>query len=658
MGGERVERRLAAILVADVAGYSRLMGVDEEGTLRRLNATRRDLIDPKISEHRGRLVKTTGDGFLVEFASAVDALRCATEMQSRLAERNLGIAADQRLEFRIGIHQGDILVEDGDIFGDGVNIAARLEALAPPGGICVSHRVQEDAAGKLDLAFRDLGDQQLHNIARQVRAYAVGGAPPVPRPASKRGGRKALIGGGMAAALAIGVAATWWGWPRGAPPPTAQASPAVPHPGLTEPRSAPRLSIVVLPFANLSGDPERQHIADGITEDLTTDLSRLPGMLVISRNSAFTYRDKHVDTRQIGRELGVRYVLEGSVQRLGDRLRLNAQLIDAETDTHLWADRFDRDMTDFLELQNDVTGRIAVTLNLELVSAESARPSANLDALDYILRARAVNYEGPPTGDRYMREIDLFEHALAADPTSFDARAWLANGLTSRILDGFAKTPVEDMQRAEELLAEALAATPRKPFLHFVKAQQLRAVAQGGWGAFKLDAEARSARFEAAIPEYEIALASNPNDAGILSHLGWCKFMIGVTDDAKTLLERSIRLSPRDPGLYLRYFRLGTVLLFQDRIDDAIDRLESAHRANPSFPPVPLLLTAGYGLNGDTNRATRALAEFNELGKRRGWPPATLAILRKESDWNTPRLHDAFERYFMTGMRKAGLKEE
>src|SRR5215467_2090419 len=286
-------RRLAAILAADVAGYSRLMGADEEGTLNRLRSIRADVIDPKISEHRGRIVKTTGDGLLVEFTSVVDALRCASEIQSAMAEGNATIAAEKCIEFRIGVHQGDIVVEDGDIFGDGVNVAARLEALVEPGGICVSRVVRDQVRDKLDFSFEDMGEQQVKNITRPVRVYAL------------RSGVSAL--------------------------PAPSALPAAP----ITPNVAPRLSIVVLPFANLGNDPEQQYFADGITEDLTTDLSRIAGLLVISRNTAFSYQGKRVDTKQIGRGLNVRDVLEGSVRRSGNRVRVNAQLIDADTDVHL-----------------------------------------------------------------------------------------------------------------------------------------------------------------------------------------------------------------------------------------------------------------------------------------------------------------------------------
>jgi TolB-like protein/class 3 adenylate cyclase len=303
-------RRLAAILAADVAGYSRLIEVDEDGTLGRLKALRAEVIDPKIAEHRGRLVKTTGDGLLVEFLSVVDALRCAGEIQAALAERNGEAPADRRIEFRIGIHQGDVVVEDGDIFGDGVNVAARLEGLAEPGGICVSARVQEDAAGKLDLAFADMGDQALKNITRPVRAYRVGARASRPH--------------------AAGTAAV-------------QPAPALPLPD--------KPSIAVLPFANMSGDPEQEYFVDGMVEEIITALSRIRWLFVLARNSSFTYKGQAVDVKQVGRELGVRYVLEGSVRKAGNRVRITGQLIDAATGAHLWADRFDGSLEDVFELR-------------------------------------------------------------------------------------------------------------------------------------------------------------------------------------------------------------------------------------------------------------------------------------------------------------------
>jgi TolB-like protein len=336
----------------------------------------------------------------------------------------------------------------------------------------------------------------------------------------------------------------------------------------------------VLPFSNLSNDPDQQYFADGITEDLTTDLSRLPNMLVIARNTAFTYKSKVVDARQIGYELGVRYLLEGSVQRSGTQVRVTTQLIDAETGTHLYAKRFDRTLDDLFALQNDVTSRIAVALNLELVVAEAARPSSNPDSLEYILRGRAA-WAKPPTRDGYAEVIDLFEHALAADPVSIDAHSWLANAVTGRVLDGFSSAPAADIERAKALLETALAASPRNPFLHYIKGQISRAVAQGRFG---LTPEERTARFADAIPEYEIVLAANPNNVQVLAHLAWCKFMTGAPEEAAPLLEKAIRLSPRDPYLFLWYTRLAAVHFFEGLLDEAILWLDKARRANPPFP--------------------------------------------------------------------------
>jgi adenylate cyclase len=343
MSGERAERRLAAILAADIAGYSRLTGADEEGTLTRLKAHRRELIDPKIAAHRGRLVKTTGDGLLVEFASVVDALRCAAEVQQAMTGRNAGILATERIEFRIGVHQGDIVVEAGDILGDGVNIAARLEALAEPGGICVSARVQEDAAGKLDLAFDDIGEHSLKNITRPIRVYRVAG----------------------------GIAA---------PAPTRAGLPLPDKP-----------SVAVLPFQNMSGDPEQEYFADGMVEDITAALCRVRDFFVIARNSAFSYKGRAVPVQQISRELGVRYLIEGSVRRSGNRVRITAQLIDGPSGNHLWADRYEGAMTDVFDLQDRITESVVGAIQPSVRSAEIERSRRkrpeSLDAYDLVLRA-------------------------------------------------------------------------------------------------------------------------------------------------------------------------------------------------------------------------------------------------------------------------------
>src|SRR5271169_1025407 len=375
----RAERRLAAILAADVAGYSLLIGADEEGTLDRLRSIRAELIDPTITAHRGRLVKTTGDGLLVEFGSVVDALRCATEVQQAMAGRNAAVAFAERIEFRIGVHQGDVVVEDGDIFGDGVNVAARLEALADPGGICVSARVQEDAAGRLDLVFDDLGEQTLKNIARPVRVYRARAASTAPAPAQ-------------------------------APLPLPDKS-----------------SIAVLPFQNISGDPEQEYFADGMVEEIITALSRIRWLFVIARNSSFIYKGQAVDVKQVGRELGVRYVLEGSVRKAGGRVRITAQLIEAETGGNLWADHFDGSLEGVFELQDKVAISVAGVIEPTLQAAETARsasrPTNDLTAYDLYLRAYAIIF----TSARNMSQaLALLTQAIAHDPNYGPALALAA----------------------------------------------------------------------------------------------------------------------------------------------------------------------------------------------------------------------------------------
>ncbi len=330
-------RKLVAILAADVVGYSRLVGADEDGTVARIRALRSELIDPAIASNRGRIVKTTGDGILIEFASVVDAVRCAIEVQKSMAQRNAKLGEDRRIDFRVGIHLGDVIVQaDGDLMGDGVNIAARLEGIAKPGAICLSEQAYWQVKSRLDLAVSDLGPTELKNIAEPERVYS----------------------------LQVGV--------------PAQAKHAAPLPQTSAPSSAPRLSIVVLPFANIGGEPEQEHFVDGVTESLTTDLSRISGSFVIGRNTAFTYKGKHVDLKQIGRELNVRYVLEGSAQRGGNRLRVNVQLIDAETGNHLWAERFDKPVADLFDMQDEIVARLARQLGTQLIEAEARRAERTL----------------------------------------------------------------------------------------------------------------------------------------------------------------------------------------------------------------------------------------------------------------------------------------
>jgi TolB-like protein/class 3 adenylate cyclase/Flp pilus assembly protein TadD len=589
-------RRLAAILAADVAGYSRLMGADEEGTHERLKAHLRDLIEPKIAEHRGRVVKNTGDGFLAEFASVVDAVRCAVEMQRGMAERNGGAPPEKRIDFRVGINLGDVIVEEHDIFGDGVNVAARLEALAEPGGICVSRVVRDQVRDKVDFAFEDMGEHRVKNISRPVRVYTL-------RPEPTR----ALTTSG------------------------AVAIPKTP--------AAPRLSIVVLPFANLSSDPEQQYFADGLTEDLTTDLSRIAGMFVISRNTAFTYRNKPVVTKQIGRELGVRYALEGSVRRSGSGVRVTAQLIDAETDAHLWADRFDGDTGDLLVLQDEVTRRIAFALDLELVNAEATRKVEKPDALDCILRGRAAEAK-PPTRDTYAQAIGWFERALALDRRSVQAQSLLADVLVGRVLDEMTDTAAADIARAEELLGLALAQSPRNPLAHYAKGNLLRQTRQ----------------CEAAILEYETVIELDRNEPGAYANLGWCKFLVGAISEAIPALEYALRLSPLDNRAGNWCGRIGVVHLLQSRIDDAILWLEKAGTISPALPFVHAILASAYALKGETERAAAKLREARNLG---GTGSYLSSIRAEEMEYlGVPKIRALYEATYFAGLRKAGMPEE
>jgi adenylate cyclase len=586
-------RRLAAILAADAAGYSRLMGADEEGTHERLQAHLRQFVDPKIKEHRGHIVKNTGDGLLAEFASVVDATRCAAEVQRGMVDREPDLPDERRIRFRVGINLGDVIVEEHDICGDGVNVAGRLEALAEPGGICVSRTVRDHVRDKLPDPFEDRGEQSVKNIARPLRVYALSPAAVADLPASctltstphRRRVAAAAIAAAATAVLVIAVIG-WWHWPA-----TRSASrPPVPTTSGLQPLVTPRLSIVVLPFGNLSKDPDQQYLADGITEDLTTDLSRIAHMFVISRNTAFTYRDKPIDTKQIGRDLGVRYVLEGSVRRSDKQVRVNTQLIDAETDAHLWAERFDRDMGDLFALQSDITRRIAIALSSELVIAETARPIEHPDALDYILRGRAASNKGV-TPDNLTEAVDLFEHALALDPGSGEAQGLLASTLTGRVLAGMTNSHAADIGRAEALVDQALAASPRNTIAHYAKGQLLRA----------------EGRCEEAIPEFEAVVASNRNSAGAFFALGVCKIQTGSIEEAIPLEEQAIRLSPYDPAVFNRYLVIGQVHLLQSRTEEAIVWLEKARTANPASPwPRPWLASA-YALKGDLERARAEL---------------------------------------------------
>jgi adenylate cyclase len=594
-------RRLTAILAADVAGYSRLMGSDEEGTHERLRGHLAQLVEPKIREYRGRTVKNTGDGLLAEFASVVDAVRCAAEVQRGMIDREQEVVPDERrIRFRIGVNLGDVIAEGDDIFGDGVNVAARLEALAEAGGICISRTVRDQIRDRLPYPFADRGEQNVKNIARPVRVYALGPD-------------------------AIGAL------------PGSSVHPAT---SISQARVAPSASIIVLPFANLSNDPEQQYFADGITEDLTTDLSRLEHMLVISRNTAFTYRNKAVDTKQIGRELGVRYVLEGSVRRSGNHIRVNAQLIDAGTDAHLWAERFDGDTGDLFALQDEVIRRIAVMLNRELAAADGARQTDNPNALDYILRGRATFWK-PRSRDTYAERISMFEHALACDPRSAEAQSWLAHALAGRAMDGLTGSVEDDIARAEELVGQALAASPRSALAHLAKGNVLRA----------------QLRFEEAIPHFETVLGFNRNFVFALFALGSCKLYTGSLEETIRLTEQAIRIGPRDPNVSLGYMQIGRVHLLQSRTDEAILWLEKARAAIPEYPQSHSYLASAYAIKGEGDRAAAELAEARRLVSDDRY--SSIARLKAiVGRLGVPKIIALHEATYFAGLRTAGMPEE
>jgi TolB-like protein len=600
-------RRLAAILAADIVGYSRMMRADEEGTHERCMAHRRELVDPKIVEHHGRVVKNTGDGMLAEFPSVVDAVLCAVEVQCGMGRRNLEISHDQRIDYRIGINLGDVIAEPEDIYGDGVNIAARLEALAEPNGICISQTVYEQVRDKLPYPFEDLGQLSVKNIARPVHAFAL---------------RADTI-----AALPVAEA------------PSAQ--PQSGGPSLVRSRAtfSPRLSIVVLPFANLSGDAGQVYLADAITDDLTADLSRITDLVVISRNTAFTYRDRPIDTRQIGRDLNVRYLLQGSVRRSGKQVRVNAQLIDAESDAHLWAERFDYATDDLFVLQDEVIGRIAVALNLEVVRAEAARPADHPDAFDHILHGRAALNRGL-TPENYSEAVRFFEMALKLDPGSVTARAFLAQALAGRVLELMTSSFEQDTKFAEQLIEAVLAASPRHAFAHYVRGQVLRA----------------QNRFDEAIPEYETALALDRNSVNALAGLGQCKFFTGALDEVIPTHEQAIRLSPRDPSLPNWYWRVGRVHLLQSRLDEAVYWIEKARNSNPLLAGPRGWLASAYALKGDQERAAIELAEARRLSGDSRF--TSIARFKSVQSYGSAKTQALAEETFFAGLRQAGVAEE
>jgi TolB-like protein/class 3 adenylate cyclase len=585
-------RKLAAILVSDVVGYSRLTGADEDRILARLRTLRSDLIDPLISVHHGRIVKRTGDGSIIELRSVVDAVNCAIEVQRAMVERNAEVAPDKRIEFRLGIHLGDVVEEsDGDLMGDGVNIAARLEGIATPGAICLSEDAYRQVRDRVKEEFVDLGEMRLKNIARPVRVYEV------------------RIDTG-----------------RSAPSIRSDAD---------KPRPA-HLSIVVLPFVNLAGDAEQNYFVDGVTESLTTDLSQMSGMLVIGRNTAFSYKGKPVDLKQIGRELNVRYVLEGSVQRSANRMRVNVQLIDAESGNHLWADRFDKPVADLFDMQDEIVGRLANALNTQLIIAEAQRAehAPNPDSMDLYFRGMSA-YNRGLTPDNLSEARKLFERALALDPGNVDAIVGAA--LASIVLVGFHMSDdrAARLAAAEALAVKALSIAPEKASAHLCL------------GVVQIYTN-RAAR---GIAELERALAIDRNLAAAHAYIGLAKNFVGHGEESAGHIENALRLSPRDTAVYLWRCFNGSVKVFLAKDEEAVGELHRAIEANRNFSVGHFYLAVALAELGRLDEARLEAKEGLSID-----PTFTIRRYRADAPSDNPVFLSRRQQIYET-MRNIGVPE-
>ena len=565
----------------------------------------------------------------MEFPSVVNAVRCAAEMQRAMVDRNSETAEDKRVIFRIGVNLGDVIIEDNDIFGDGVNIAARLEALAEPGGICISGTVHDHIGDRLPYAFDEMGEQNVKNIVRPVRAYALSAAAVAAVPPSAVQGPSDT---------------------RRAPRPTVRrrrTSSARRRSAGTKPKSAPRLSIVVLPFANLSSDPEQEYFVDAITDDLTTDLSLVSGSFVISRTTAFTYKGKPVDIRRIGRELGVRYVLEGSVRRLSEQVQVNVQLIDAESGSHIWADRFDTDRTNLARAQSEITARLARTLQFELVQAVARQidkeQPANPDAFDLVMRGWAW-YGRPLSEANFGEALRAFEQALKIEPGSIDARVGIACILGKSLALGWSKSRDEDIARSEQLLLEALERDRNDTRAHFELGRIRRL---------------QNRLIEAQI-ELEKAIALDPNNTRPILQLGIVLLFKGQPRDALPYIEEVLRLFPRNLNMFYVYYWLGHSYFLMDELDQAIDFFRKSRAANPRLWHTHLLLAAALGLRGEIGEAKSALAESFKLKPESIPGSNSIAQLRAGAPpyMRNPEFLALQEQTIFAGLRRAGMPEE
>ncbi|WP_375775568.1 adenylate/guanylate cyclase domain-containing protein [Bradyrhizobium sp. ma5] len=578
-------------MAADVAGYSRLMGLDEVGTARILRE-HRAVTDVIVANHGGRIVKTTGDGLLLEFPSVVDAVDCAVAVQTVMDERNDGVPQDRRMLFRIGINLGDILIDGDDILGEGVNVAARLEGIAEPGGICISFSAYEQVRGKVDVGFIELGERTLKNIARPVRAYAVA---------------------------------------RGGFDPSARDDAPIPKPPV-----APHLSIVVLPFANIGGNPEQDYFVDGVTESLTTDLSRISGALVIARNTAFTFKNKVVPVKQIGQELNVRYVLEGSMQRSGNRLRVNVQLIDAEGGNHLWADRFDKLVADLFDMQDEIVSRLANAMNIELVVAEARRSecSTHPDATDLYFQGIACLHKGM-TNETLARSRGFLERALALDPGSIDALVGLANIDATIGLAFLTDDRAARLAAAEANLTKALKIAPRHALAHKIL------------GLLQVSTK----RATQGITHLQQALEIDRNSADAHAYMGNAKYLLGRGSETEAHVSDALRLSPRDSfaGIWRAFVGFSRIQLCA--YQEAVEWLRHGLKDNYNYPLAHFHLAAALALQGLLSEAREAAQDGLALD-----PTFTIQRLRANVPSENPIYLAGRERLY-EGMRLSGVPE-
>jgi class 3 adenylate cyclase/TolB-like protein len=653
MSQERLQRRLAAILFADVVGYSRLTGQDEVGTWHRLQTVLREVVRPHLKAHAGRIVRIKGDGILVEFASAVEAVASAVALQQAMAQRNTKLAKAHHIELRIGINLGDIITTNDDVHGDGVNVAARLEPLAEPDGICISATVYEHVRAKLAYPFEDRGVQTLKNIAEPVRVYALGpkriaglAFDSLPSTTPKIGWR--WYAAAVVAVGVVGATALWMVGPElaaltGQRSGTQTASPGTLAAPVAEPitqANLPPLSIVVLPFANAGRDSEQEYFAEGMTEDLTTDLSRIPGSFVIAPSTAFSYRGKAVDVRQIGRELSVRYVLQGSVRRITDSLRINAQLVEAANASQLWAERFEGQVAQLAKVQDHVTQRIAGALNVALTEAESQRALRerpnNPNVVDLTLRGWAL-LNKPASRESMQRAREQFEEALRLSPDHLPA----LNGLANVMLIEWGSTwyggsSDEHLEALDHIVKKALAIKPDDALATYFHGYVLKRLRKD---------------LNQALAAFERAIDIDPNLAVAHNYVGQIKVFLGRASEAAEHTLKAIQLSPRDPQLAEWYYQMGLTYIHQQRFDEAVDWARRGVQVNPNLRYPYRVLAAALALSGRVDEARMVAAEM-----LRRYPKETVSRFLTREPWTDP-VYRAGQDREIAGMRLAGIPE-